>query len=1046
MDRSDPKATEKKNKKEETSKDNSLSIQSTNFDLTPEQGRPSLPNIKVENNIKLLNRESVPERSEKDKSAADGQVERNSYSIGCNMSALIEVHKTYLSGISEEQVNGSGEKGSRIGEGMINAANRRANSKSMSYMKWCSKPKPDKFTRLSNIWARSNKLSRARQSNHGKRMSEEMINAANSWANSQSRPSVMECSKQNPYKYKRLNNIWARSSKLCGARPSNCNKQTNDVLEDDTDSCESLRNQSAQTPNIYCSDGGSDENNIHAVVVKEEPESVQIKEELDMNTGVHEYNPEQTIDDNNQSDLAFSQTYGSTIYVKQEQDDTDVGRYSSESAHSLNNAQGGANEIHNDLSQGTNIDADRNMIDGENEQTRRMRRVIDSLKRGTRNAQIVRNGQQSYTENRRVVVIMKQGSRNTQKGRNSKRSYTEYFVEADSASLAAEMQEVDSISCDDSLKHGTRDTQKERTTGSQQSYSAYFGEANSASPSASSAAELQEVDSISCDDNDYISCGDDYDTDEELKYLVSDTDSSEMFTFDTETDEERSFQNTSEKSIQKPRFRKVPATSISITSSDEETEKLSSNQPVDSPAAPLCPVDDVNQPFSKSDQKNSVRNSPHKSVRKPRFRKVQATSINITSSDEEIQNLTSNQPAVSPAAPLCPVDEVNKSFSTENLHTPSASSTFRPTFKCSFCGKAFKQIKNLRQHLKRHLKETIKQAKEGQTSSSMPRFQASESESEETEQTEEIKTSDAHNTINIATDGDSEPREGQPVKENDDHKAVPSTTKILRPYFSCSLCNKSFSKIKSVKKHLVIHKGPKKAKPQCEICNKEFSNLMVLKDHINIHTGDRPYQCEDCGTSYQTRHALKSHLSRGCSCKVDGESVKCSFCPKVVNKHLMKAHLRNFHNDDDKPYQCHLCSWRFKIRGHLNRHLKSHEKGTIQYGIGYQKNILKNGERNSGRGREYKCEDCGKVYNELRYLRRHMVIHSGARDHKCRFCHKRYRYISNLQRHELLHKGGLRFRCGVCDKTFYDSHGLSLHLEGNHLGKFCQYRLVIVFL
>jgi len=78
----------------------------------------------------------------------------------------------------------------------------------------------------------------------------------------------------------------------------------------------------------------------------------------------------------------------------------------------------------------------------------------------------------------------------------------------------------------------------------------------------------------------------------------------------------------------------------------------------------------------------------------------------------------------------------------------------------------------------------------------------------------------------------------------------------------------------------------------------------------------------------------------------------------------------------------------------------------------------------------YKCEICGKTFNEKGNVKIHSRIHKEERPFICEFefCRKTFKSSSNLKTHLTKHSGIKPFKCEICFVTFSKKNNLKNHV------------------
>ena len=75
--------------------------------------------------------------------------------------------------------------------------------------------------------------------------------------------------------------------------------------------------------------------------------------------------------------------------------------------------------------------------------------------------------------------------------------------------------------------------------------------------------------------------------------------------------------------------------------------------------------------------------------------------------------------------------------------------------------------------------------------------------------------------------------------------------------FTCSVCDKKFSKSAARKRHEQLHTNGKPY--SCSKCDSKFAHASSLKNHDRIHNCERPFKCSRCEKTFITFSHLKRH-------------------------------------------------------------------------------------------------------------------------------------------------------------------------------------------
>lgn len=76
---------------------------------------------------------------------------------------------------------------------------------------------------------------------------------------------------------------------------------------------------------------------------------------------------------------------------------------------------------------------------------------------------------------------------------------------------------------------------------------------------------------------------------------------------------------------------------------------------------------------------------------------------------------------------------------------------------------------------------------------------------------------------------------------------------------------------------------------------------------------------------------------------------------------------------------------------------------------------------------KYQCHVCQKLFEKMKELRDHLLVHYNTKGYVCDFCNKTFSSSSHLRRHVMIHTGERPHKCDFCGEGFIQAVQLRVH-------------------
>ncbi|KAL5013449.1 hypothetical protein ScPMuIL_007719 [Solemya velum] len=300
-------------------------------------------------------------------------------------------------------------------------------------------------------------------------------------------------------------------------------------------------------------------------------------------------------------------------------------------------------------------------------------------------------------------------------------------------------------------------------------------------------------------------------------------------------------------------------------------------------------------------------------------------------------------------------------------------------YSCTVCGKKFKGLLNIQQHIPAH-------SNQHRCKACGKRFTRRETLSKHT--CEKQKPVDAQNENITSTDDneglDKNENEKETEGEGEDAEVQGGKRRRKRRMmvggeWTCEICQEKFTRKHLLMDHACGEGTSGSGKFSCQICKQSFRTLKYLYRHMAMHTDI--FRCAECNKCFSRKDSMQRHVLKCCPQRA--EEYKIFFCKICTKAFATKIGLEN-HTLKCTEYRCQKCSKIFVSEDDFTKH-KCKE--------------IVSADESTEKKPTFACSECNKTFQSLNYLRRHKLTHKG------------------------------NFQCKTCDKTFTRSEELNFHVR-----------------
>ncbi|NXD72164.1 CTCF protein, partial [Eolophus roseicapillus] len=191
--------------------------------------------------------------------------------------------------------------------------------------------------------------------------------------------------------------------------------------------------------------------------------------------------------------------------------------------------------------------------------------------------------------------------------------------------------------------------------------------------------------------------------------------------------------------------------------------------------------------------------------------------------------------------------------------------------------------------------------------------------------------------------------------------------------FKCSMCDYASVEVSKLKRHIRSHTGERPF--QCSLCSYASRDTYKLKRHMRTHSGEKPYECYICHARFTQSGTMKMHILQKHTENV--AKFHCPHCDTVIaRKSDLGVHLRKQHSYIEQGKKCRYCDAVFHERYALIQHQKSHKNekrfkcDQCDYACRQERHMVMHKRTHTGE-KPYACSHCDKTFRQKQLLDMH---------------------------------------------------------------------------